>query len=296
MRIIDIIWILLIFLNIEGDYLSYNSKLYSTAIYRQEKPTEYKIRNSVNINEYQCLLGLPYGYGELIGKEIYFLSSNDLYGPWLVVDVESNTDQGTMINHNLLADTNCKYMVHKKGELIVSFDWRKAAKEERERSRFLGDQKLFDRSIQWRADSLRDEVPVNIKEEMDKIYKSMEEFARQRYTVTTNKYEYQYSFTNYDLPGIEAEEFNIKEYESFLKRSKNSTMIKRNRLIRLDLEVGSDEDIRYLYFPGKAREAIIKGGIEKAIGKSVNYKISTLDLCYNDLPKFERQRVLGIEE
>jgi hypothetical protein len=109
-----IIWILAII----GQFLAYNPTLEDVAKLRQKHG--YNISPDVKIDEYECLLGLPYGFGEYIGQALYFREeAGKLHGPWLVVDVEAKKHAGTMDKHNLLADINCSEHVHKKGELIL---------------------------------------------------------------------------------------------------------------------------------------------------------------------------------
>lgn len=103
---------------IVGQFLSYNPTLDTVAKNRQTRQVKYSIHNEININKYQCLLGVPYGFGYLIGKEVYFVSDNKVHGPWLIVDVEAEHHQGYMNKNNLLADVSCKEFVHKKGYLV----------------------------------------------------------------------------------------------------------------------------------------------------------------------------------
>lgn len=99
--------------------ISNNNVLEDVVNYRQTKPVEYSL--PPNIKEYSCLIGLPYGYKHLIGKEIYFYSSYDkrIHGPWLVVDVESITHQGQMFSRRLAADINCKEYKSHYGVLML---------------------------------------------------------------------------------------------------------------------------------------------------------------------------------
>lgn len=79
----------------------------------------YRINQEVNLKKYKCLIGLPYGYGHLIGQDVYFVEANgQFHGPFLVVDVESINHNGIMNERNLLADTNCDYLVHRKGMIL----------------------------------------------------------------------------------------------------------------------------------------------------------------------------------
>lgn len=109
-------WLYLIL--IVGRFLSYNPTLDRVAENRQTKQVKYSIHKETDIEKYKCLVGVPYEFGYLIDKEVYFVSDNKIYGPWLVVDVEAEHHKGIMDRNNLLADTNCKDFVHKKGYLI----------------------------------------------------------------------------------------------------------------------------------------------------------------------------------
>lgn len=102
-----------------GQFLGFNPSLNDVALTRQTREVKYAISKEVNVKEYDCLIGVPYDYGYLIGQDTYFVeSSGKIYGPFLVVDVESEHHQGIMDQRNLLADTNCDYLVHKKGILL----------------------------------------------------------------------------------------------------------------------------------------------------------------------------------
>lgn len=102
-------------------WLALNPTLDRVAIVRQTKPVEIAIDKDLDITEYECLLGVPYGYKHLIGKELYFISyNNGVLGPWLVVDVESSNHAGYMKTNNLVADINCEEYVHEKGVLIYA--------------------------------------------------------------------------------------------------------------------------------------------------------------------------------
>lgn len=80
---------------------------------------KFKISKDINIHQYQCLIGVPYGFGWLIGHEVYFVEKDNVAGPWLVVDVEAEHHAGIMDRNNLLADTDCREFVHKRGRLIM---------------------------------------------------------------------------------------------------------------------------------------------------------------------------------
>ncbi len=81
-----------------------------------EKPLDV----NVDLHKYQCLLGVPYGYKDVIGYEAYFINEQIVLGPWLIVDVESNIDAGTMKDRRLVADINCTNFVSMYGALIIN--------------------------------------------------------------------------------------------------------------------------------------------------------------------------------
>ncbi len=85
--------------------------------------TAYSLDPAI-ISDYSCYIGLPYGYAHYIGREVHFLTDSGLLlGPWLAVDVESDTDAGTMKNRGLAADVHCpmypQRWVHTKGEVVI---------------------------------------------------------------------------------------------------------------------------------------------------------------------------------
>lgn len=107
----------LITLTIAYGALSYNPTLEMVGITRQTQPTLHPITQS--IDHYQCRIGVPYGYGYLIGRETYFLAdSGVLYGPFIVTDVES-VKHLEMAKNGLLADIDCNQYVHLKGYLML---------------------------------------------------------------------------------------------------------------------------------------------------------------------------------
>lgn len=102
-------------------YLAYNPTLKNVAEYRTYMPVEKSL--TVDYAEYECLIGLPYGYKDLIGKEFYFISlEGEVYGPWLAVDVESIVHKGQMQERKLVADIDCRQNVHKNGYLFYIAD------------------------------------------------------------------------------------------------------------------------------------------------------------------------------
>jgi hypothetical protein len=79
---------------------------------RMTKPTLYPIAETVQLADYDCLLGVRYGLGNLIGQSV---AVND--EQWLVVDVEADVHQPYMRDNGLLADINCSHYVHRKVKL-----------------------------------------------------------------------------------------------------------------------------------------------------------------------------------
>jgi len=108
----------LIPLAIAGQALSYNPILYWAGINRQQNEYLYTISKQIDINQYECRIGLPYGYQYLTGMEVYFLDNQGLHGPFLVTDYES-PEHNQMNDNNLLADIDCLEYVHHYGWLFV---------------------------------------------------------------------------------------------------------------------------------------------------------------------------------
>lgn len=114
----------LISLLIVGNTLAYNPTLENVAINRQILPVKYEINKELNINEYECLLGVQYGYGQLIGRELYFIDFESLKTTkMLVVDVEQKKHFPYMKEHDILGDTNCTSLIHKKGALFIKISF-----------------------------------------------------------------------------------------------------------------------------------------------------------------------------
>lgn len=104
----------------EGYALAYNPTLEEVAYRRQRGLTEISV--SKNVKDYECLIGVQHGYGWLINEEVYFIYKGRIEGPWLVTDVESVVDRGTMMENRILADTDCRKYVHQKGKLLFYYD------------------------------------------------------------------------------------------------------------------------------------------------------------------------------
>lgn len=95
--------------------LALNMTLFGVAETRTNQPTAWPLTHDPLA--YDCLVGLPYGHGRLIDTEVYFVSDGTIYGPWLVVDVESERHAPYMIDNGLAADINCEEMVHRSGKV-----------------------------------------------------------------------------------------------------------------------------------------------------------------------------------
>lgn len=122
-----LLYIILIVLNISGTALSWNPTLERVGYVRQYKShtVEMPIPKHVNVSAYECRIGLPYGYKEFIGREVYFLANTGrMHGPWLVTDVEQQkhhyNKEVSMTENDLLADTDCKQYVHMTGTLLLA--------------------------------------------------------------------------------------------------------------------------------------------------------------------------------
>lgn len=114
----------LIQLLIIGSALSYNPTLDTVALNRQTRPVSYHIERDMDLAKYSCLLGVPHGYEEFIGREAYFIEFGTFnpIGPYLIVDVEAPEHKGIMDSRDLLADINCSEMVHKHGIMVIIND------------------------------------------------------------------------------------------------------------------------------------------------------------------------------
>lgn len=101
--------------------LAKNTKLDDVAKYRQTPgATAHDITRDVG--DYECLVGLPYGYGHLINEIVYIKIKGRIFGPFLVVDVEqekhAESTNGMKFN-GLGADINCPHLYHESAEIIL---------------------------------------------------------------------------------------------------------------------------------------------------------------------------------
>ena len=101
--------------------LSWNPTLQDIGETRQAVPTIYPIAQHVDVSDYKCRIGVRYGYGWLIGQEVFFLSESKIYGPFLVTDVESIRHFPFMRDNELAADIDCPEFVHKKGQFLLQW-------------------------------------------------------------------------------------------------------------------------------------------------------------------------------
>lgn len=97
-------------------YLSLNLTLNQVALNRQELPVYYPISLDSKIE--RCLLGVPYGYGWLIDKEVIVKPESGGQFRMLVVDVEQKKHHPYM-RQKQLVDTNCQKLVHQKAKVIL---------------------------------------------------------------------------------------------------------------------------------------------------------------------------------
>lgn len=131
--------IILGFIILSSGALSWNPTLESVGHTRQLEPTKHPISRYTNIHDYDTLVGLPNYLGGYIGREVYFLDDRGgLFGPWLVVDVESDReivlDYSTgekgqrvitmaeisfMDGNYLAADVGNPLMVYHQGKIVI---------------------------------------------------------------------------------------------------------------------------------------------------------------------------------
>lgn len=70
--------------------------------------------------DYTCLLGVRHGHADLIDQELWFIGDDGwISGPLLVVDVEAAHHAPYMEVNDLAADTDCEYLVHRRGRLVM---------------------------------------------------------------------------------------------------------------------------------------------------------------------------------
>lgn len=91
---------------------------------RQTRDVAAPIPASVDVDAYACRVALPNRYRVLIGREVWFYSNRIFFGPWLVTDIQSDTDAAAqpMEADGIAADVDCPLMVHRRG-YIVTAEW-----------------------------------------------------------------------------------------------------------------------------------------------------------------------------
>lgn len=104
---------------LKGKALAYNGTLQAVGVTRQTKKVDVPIADTVDVEGFQCRIGVPYGHAELIGKTVIFMSEDGLSAPWLVTDVEQVKHAGIMDGNNILADVDCERYVHATGILLI---------------------------------------------------------------------------------------------------------------------------------------------------------------------------------
>jgi len=107
-------------------YLSFGPALITAADNRVKGRTEYNIKIT---KEYDCYLGVPYGFAHLIGDDVYLAVNGQIIGPHLIVDVEAKKDtRGGMQDSRLVADLFCfddtknEELVHSYSSLLVCIE------------------------------------------------------------------------------------------------------------------------------------------------------------------------------
>lgn len=94
---------------------------------RQMQDVAAPIPASVDVDGYECRVALPNRYRSLIGREVWFYSNRIFFGPWLVTDIQSDTDAAAqpMEAAGIAADVDCPEMVHRRGYIVVVWwEWR----------------------------------------------------------------------------------------------------------------------------------------------------------------------------
>jgi len=109
---------------IAGGVLSYGPALDTAMINRQAKPLMYTLPEDF---DYPCIIGVPFEYHWLVGREVYFISlGGEVFGPWGVVDYEAPRHKGQMQDRMLIADLLCagdedrpNSLVHERGSIAI---------------------------------------------------------------------------------------------------------------------------------------------------------------------------------
>lgn len=109
---------------IAGGVLSYGPALDTAMVNRQTKPLVYTLPENF---EYSCIVGVPFKYHWLVGREVYFITlEGEVFGPWGVVDYEAPKHKGQMKSRLLIADLLCSRdedgpnsLVHEWGSIAI---------------------------------------------------------------------------------------------------------------------------------------------------------------------------------
>lgn len=97
--------------------LAQNETLLQVARNRQTMDVARPIAQSVDAAAYQCRVALPNRFDYLIGREVYFYDGDNIHGPYLVVDIQSDTDAAAqpMEANGIAADIDCPALYHRLG-------------------------------------------------------------------------------------------------------------------------------------------------------------------------------------
>jgi hypothetical protein len=109
------------FIVIATGALSFAPGLNTAIETRITQPTAYSLDVDM-VDQYNCYVGVPYGYAYLIGQEVWFRDVDaQLHGPWLVVDVEQKKHAGMLADRGLAADVICRGydMTHQHGKVGI---------------------------------------------------------------------------------------------------------------------------------------------------------------------------------
>lgn len=101
--------------------LAQNETLLTVAHNRQTMTVAAPIAADIDPAAYPCRVALPNRYVGLIGREVYFYSNGIVFGPWLVVDIQSDVDAARvpMEAKGVAADIDCPRFYHRRGWLFT---------------------------------------------------------------------------------------------------------------------------------------------------------------------------------
>ena len=105
--------------------LADNPTLLQVAHNRQYLDVAAPIPASVDVDGYSCRVALPNRFVGLIGREVYFYNNGIIFGPWLVTDIQSDTDSVTqpMEAAGIAADVDCPQFAHRRGWVFTVERW-----------------------------------------------------------------------------------------------------------------------------------------------------------------------------